>query len=567
MATTNPELTKEWHPTLNGDLTPWDVTRVSSKRVWWQCTKHESHCWDVQISQRNSGTNCPYCSNKKVLSGFNDLSTTNPELAKEWHPTKNGDKKPSDIICGSTKAVWWQCSKHKEHEWEAIVYSRNNGNRCPYCSNQKILTGYNDLFTTNPEIAKEWHPTLNGRLTPFDVSISSGKKIHWQCSKHKEHCWQTTVCDRKRSNCPYCSNKKVLTGYNDLATTNPGLAKEWHPTKNGDEKPTDFTCGSKKKKWWMCKKGHSWKASIEGRNRGNGCKDCNAEKHTSFPEQAIYFYLKQAVPVEVESRASVFGVELDVYIPSWNIGIEYDGLYFHNSNKSENAENKKNKILFENGVQLIRIKESSKDLSNIQNIIYCVWDGRYNYLNSTLTSLAELLSAMKEIPVCFDVNIDRDGIAIAEQYVISEKHNSLAAHNPILAKEWHPLKNGRLKPEQIAVMSNKKAWWQCNKHTEHVWQAHVGSRSRGVGCPYCCNKKVLQGYNDLATTNPELAKELHPTLNGDLTAKNISAGSGKKAWWQCSIGHEWQAVVAERKKGVGRCSECRKLNKQTEEKR
>lgn len=143
LALVNPKLALEWHPTLNGVLTPLAITASSSKKVWWQCSELKEHCWESTVSNRNRGNGCPYCCNKTSLLGFNDLTTTNPKLANEWHTTLNGDNRPSDFTCGSSKNVWWQCSKHKEHQWKAGVSDRNKGNGCPYCANKKVLAGYN----------------------------------------------------------------------------------------------------------------------------------------------------------------------------------------------------------------------------------------------------------------------------------------------------------------------------------------------------------------------------------------------------------------------------------------
>ena len=84
------------------------------------------------------GTGCPICANKEVLVGYNDLATTNPDLASEWHPTMNGALRPTDITAGSEKKVWWygDCG----HEWQSIVYHRNKGVGCPICSKEKRKT-------------------------------------------------------------------------------------------------------------------------------------------------------------------------------------------------------------------------------------------------------------------------------------------------------------------------------------------------------------------------------------------------------------------------------------------
>jgi len=203
----------------------------------------------------------------------NNLAFLEPLLAAEWHPTKNGDLKPCDVTCGSGRKVWWRCKYG--HEWESTVDNRTNGgNKCPYCSNKKLLSGFNDLATRNPELAAQWHPTKNGNLKASDVFPGASRKVWWRCSKGHE--WKADISMRNRyhTKCPYCMNRKVLQGFNDLATTHPELAAQWHPTKNGDLRATDVVAMSNRKVWWKCKEGHEWQAIIFNRTSGNGCPEC-----------------------------------------------------------------------------------------------------------------------------------------------------------------------------------------------------------------------------------------------------------------------------------------------------
>ena len=108
------------------------------------------------------------------------LAEANPSLAKQWHSTKNDDLTPKDVTPGSSKKVWWQCSKGKDHEWQAKVVARNRGTGCAVCSG-KIVVRSNCLDTLNPALAKEWHPTKNGDLTPKKILPKSGKKVWWKC--------------------------------------------------------------------------------------------------------------------------------------------------------------------------------------------------------------------------------------------------------------------------------------------------------------------------------------------------------------------------------------------------
>lgn len=123
---------------------------------------------------------------RALIPDVNDLATKRPDLAAEWHPTKNGDLKPEDVTYGSGKKVWWLCSCG--HEWEAAINNRVKGNGCPYCSNRILMKGLNDLASVRPDLAAEWHPTKNGGLKPEDVTAGSSKKVWWKC-KVCGHSW------------------------------------------------------------------------------------------------------------------------------------------------------------------------------------------------------------------------------------------------------------------------------------------------------------------------------------------------------------------------------------------
>lgn len=136
LATTHPELAKEWHPTKN-ELTPFDITAGSGKIIWWKCPFAEDHEWKTSAGNRKQGNNnCPFCSNKK-LARSNSLGVLNPELAKEFHPTKNKNLTVFDIVNGGSEKCWWQCENNNNHSWKASVYTRIQGYSCPLCKSSR----------------------------------------------------------------------------------------------------------------------------------------------------------------------------------------------------------------------------------------------------------------------------------------------------------------------------------------------------------------------------------------------------------------------------------------------
>ncbi len=131
------------------------MTKSSGKSAWWQCFK--GHEWEARINSRVKGRGCPFCAGKKAYSGDN-LAILYPEVAKEWHNVKNDlNSPPSTFRSKSNKKVWWICSLHTEHEWEATINSRTTGNGCPYCAGKKTSSFYS-LAVVNPILSREWHP-------------------------------------------------------------------------------------------------------------------------------------------------------------------------------------------------------------------------------------------------------------------------------------------------------------------------------------------------------------------------------------------------------------------------
>ena len=205
---THPDLVAQWHPKKNGDLKPGDFTHGSDKKIWWKCPVVGDHEWEARISARTiMKCGCPCCQGLKAVKS-NCLSTTHPEIAVQWHPTKNGDKKPENYVVNSHKRIWWQCLVSAEHEWQATIKSIMEGNGCPCCSGRKS-TKSNCFLKSHPEIAAQWHPTKNSDLKPENFTPGSGKKIWWQCSIVPSHEWLATLNNRRHGrDCPHCKKSK-----------------------------------------------------------------------------------------------------------------------------------------------------------------------------------------------------------------------------------------------------------------------------------------------------------------------------------------------------------------------
>ena len=286
MPLADPLLLKQWDRERNGDLTPDDVTYGSRRKVWWRCEK--GHSWQAQIKSRTLlGAGCPVCAGKVVVPGENDLATLRPDLAAQWHPERNLPLTPERIAPGSHKRVWWVCGKG--HVWQAAAAARANGERCPVCAGKVVIPGENDLAALYPEIAAQWDGEKNGELTVKEVSPYSNRKAWWRC--REGHSWQAAIAARtkRKTGCPYCTGRKVLAGYNDLATAEPFVAMQWHPTLNAPLTPEQVSAGSRRQVWWQCSLGHVWKARVHSRtgNQRCGCPVCAGRARAANHDPAV----------------------------------------------------------------------------------------------------------------------------------------------------------------------------------------------------------------------------------------------------------------------------------------
>ena len=212
----------------------------------------------------------------KTIMLSNSLVVKCPDIVDLWDHEKNQGISPQDISLHAKKKVWWKCDKG--HSWQTPVNGvASNGTRCPYCAGYKAVPGETDIVTLFPTIAAQWDFEKNGELDPGSIAPASHTRVWWRCAQG--HSWQSAPYSRTResgSGCPFCTGRKVLSGFNDLETLKPDLAGEWYQPLNGDLKPSDVTLGSNKKVWWRCSENHVWEAYVYSRTRfkGSGCPVC-----------------------------------------------------------------------------------------------------------------------------------------------------------------------------------------------------------------------------------------------------------------------------------------------------
>ncbi len=410
------------------------------------------------------------------------------------------------------------------------------------------------LLKEKPELVEKYDFEKNEKegIDFETLTARSSSKVWWKC-KECGNSWFSTIAsqnDKIKHGCPYCSGRLVIKGKTDLLSQNPDILKEWDYEKN-QVSPDEISCHSSQKVWWKCSEGHSWKATVSNRVGGTGCPQCNIENVNSFCEQAVYYYIKKAFPDAVNSDKHL-NMELDIFIPSKMVAIEYDGEAWHGSKKKTAIDEKKNNVCRDAGISLIRIREP-----RLEPISGCI-----SIVRKDSTSEESLDKSIEDCLHYLGVNnikVDTlaDGGNIRSQYASKKYNNSLLHCNPDVAAEWHPTKNGDLTPDKVSKRSRVKVWWlgKCG----HEWLMSVGERTASPrksgkkmknpeGCPYCAGKKILVGFNDLASDNPKILEEWNYEKN-TIQPTQVTPHSKKIVWWKCPNGHEYEMAIGKRNQG------------------
>jgi len=526
----SPELLAEWDYIRNEEigLYPSEITTGSGKKAWWTCKKC-NNSWFAVVSARVRGNGCPICSGKVIISGYNDLSTTCPEVLKYWDYSKNTEISPTQVGRGSHQMVWWKCEKG--HSYQSRINNVVNGKHCPFCCSKKIIVGYNDLETwcrnNNAEyLIKEYSNENAQKMT--ELTQGTHRAVIWICEKG--HSYSMKVSDRTVSHfgCPICSNHRLLTGFNDLKTwaekNEPLLIEEY--SSSNEISMDQIMPNSTKKIIWKCKLcGYVYKSTPNSRvNMRSGCPNCVKRMVTSFPEQACFFYISRFFDDAINGyKDAQHGIsELDIYIPSIQVGIEYDGVHWHKGEKAHNKQIEKYQACHSQKIKLIRItEESRKKTGDCDVLIHSNYNLGISGLNDAIITL------LNNLGINCNVNVADDELIIKKQYYQKIESYSLANCYPELIQEWNVERNVGLLPTMVFKSSSDNVWWIC-PNCGNEYQMRVNTR---VGLPVGnCNKCRDHHYRVQFKR-----AVLQFTLNGKFISEYSSVTEASKATGAKSI--------------------------------
>jgi hypothetical protein len=302
--------------------------------------------------------------------------------------------------------------------------------------------------------------------------------------------------------------------------------------------PKTVSRGSKTKLLWRCELGHEWKATVSNRaNLASGCPYCSGNEilvgfndlATTHPDIA-----SQAAGWDPKTVSRGSGKKL---LWRCELGHEWQAL----------VSDRTGQIAKGCGVCAgKKVMIGVTDLATTHPGIAAQavgWDPKTVSAGSSRRRLWRC-----ELGHEWDAQIKGRvrgyGCLVCDGKQVLVGFNDLATTHPDIASQaagWDP--------KTVSRGSGKKLLWRCE--LGHEWNATVGNRARGEGCPICSGRSVLVGFNDLATTHPDVASQ---AVGWD--PKTVNAGSNKMRRWRCNFGHEWNAIVASRALSERGCSSC-----------
>lgn len=342
---------------------------------------------------------------------------------------------------------------------------------------------------------------------------------------------------------------------NILSEVHPELVAEWSD-KNLPLTPDRITYGSNKVVWWKGACGHEWQTSVKARSNGENCPICSGARviegindlATLKPELADEWSSKNdpLKPTMVTTGSHKKVIWQDKYGHEWTATVKSRAL-----NGTGCPYCSHNKVLV-----------GFNDLASQRPQIASEWSERnYPLKPDMVTVFANRkvwwrCSKGHEWNTLISTRSGGSGCPYCSGQLLLKGFNDFATTHPQLAQEWSD-RNLPFTPDMINEKSRRNVWWKC-RECGYEWQSVVYARVKGTVCPVCADRAVMEGYNDLATTDAHLLPEWDYEKNKDISPNKISRHSMQSVWWKCSLGHSWKAKISEKAiEGKG-CKVCEK---------
>lgn len=561
-----PELLKEWNYSKN-TIKPDEIVYKSGKKVWWIC----SNCnfeWKTSVVHRTGyhKTGCPECAKKKqvqtltenIIKKDGSFANNYPQLLEDWDYERNVGIDPYSLTSKSERRVNWICKFG--HRWDCVLASRTRvGSGCPICAGKKILKGFNDFESQQPVLMKEWDYDKNNSidLKPDTFTVHSEKKAYWICP-NCNYSYMSCISHRvEGTSCPRCANEMKTSfgeqaiyyylsklfncdnrwnqlGYEaDIFIYDLQLAIEYDGEYYHNN---ELSLRREQEKYEEFKS-----KSIPLIRVKENFKNINLKSYADYTIEINIKNYDKEIPIVIHKIIGYINMQYNTDY-SVNIDLKNDRQYIYQQYIKQRRENslaiKMPDLLDEWDYDKNKIGPESIGIGSEKKIWWKCKDG-HSYEQHVSNHVKGA-----RCPYC------------AGQKVLTGI-NDLETKFPKIANEWDYKKN-KVSPGEVFPFTNKKYYWLCEKG--HSYLATPNARcyeGKKTGCPICSNKIVLDGFNDLKTLKPEIAKDwdYKKNIKGP---EEYSIGSDYKAWWICPFGHSYQAIINSRtniNKGTG-CPIC-----------
>lgn len=474
--------------------------------------------WMAIPGQIMNGRKCRFCA---IKINSNKRRKTNADFLADL-AVINSSVKPLEEYIDYNTPILVHCQLCG-NEWKASPNNLLAGKGCKLCADKR---GADKRRKTQQEFIE----ALKGKNPDVELIgeyYMAAKKTIFRCRKCGYEWLAKPNHILSGHGCPVCggSQRKEHESFiSQLDSVNPfvDVLGEYINTR------TKITCKCK-----IC--GYEWPITPNSLLRGSGCPECDKRNKTSFPEQAIFFYIKKLYPDAINRYHGEIGrFEIDVFIPSIRVGIEYDGAYYHSSLQ---RDEKKYLLCKETGIRLFRIMERKPASDKLAD--YVIQRDKPNNYETLDNSIIELLHFMDK--QC-EVNSQKDSIQIREQYYRILEEKSISSKYPNIAEEWLYSQNGKITPQMVSYGSPDKYWWKCSK-CGNEWKAAVRDRTvGGKGCSICGHKVTAK---KLTKSNDDFVAELKESKPNILPLEEYQ-GYHTKIQFRClRCGNEWPAAPAD----------------------
>lgn len=551
-----PLVAEQWHFAKNKGLTPESIAATTSTKYWWQCPASDNHIYLASPANRIKGRGCPYCVNKK-LKYEDSLEVTKPEIASQWHESKNGDLMPCDVSPSSSKNVWWKCDVADDHVWMTAVYARTSTNNCPYCANQKVSVT-NSIHTIAPHILQEWDYERNQGIDPDTFTAYTHTKIWWVCRRSNKHRWKASVRNRavgNKTGCPFCTSQTSspeIRLFVELKSLFPDaqLRSKVHGVEADILVPSINLVIEYDGAYW---------------HKNSILRDKKKNKHMMlYGYEIIRVRCAPLLPIgdnDVVVRSDDMEKDdVDSVVNSVrNLNIVNSDICDRYIEKERFSADK----VYRKYMSYLPSPFPDDSLQNKEPDISEEWNKSKNYpllpINFTSQSHKKVWWRCEEDHEWEARIVDRvkgNKCPFCQGKFVG-KSDSFPVKFPELFAEFIGLSNHQIDVYNLSPNSGRLADWQCSK-CRKTWKESIVKRSHGSECPYCV-PRLEKKRGSLFDEYPEIAKTFHPYKNADLSPNDLTSGSSQSVWWRCpnDPSHAWQSIVYNRiRQGENPCPFC-----------